>query len=68
MQIGRESSIGIATRYGLNGPGIESQLIPVTERLLGLRIRIPPGAWMFVLYSKEKSQNAGQPRGRNKFG
>ena len=28
--VGRYSSVGTATRYGLNGPGIES--IPVVER------------------------------------
>jgi hypothetical protein len=30
----------------------------MADRLLGLRIRIPPGAWMFVLcvlYSKDKN-------------
>ena len=26
--VGRESSVGIATRYGLDGPGIESQWGP----------------------------------------
>jgi hypothetical protein len=26
LRIGRDSSVGIATRYGLNGPGIESRL------------------------------------------
>ena len=41
-----------------------------TDRLLGLRVRIPPGAWMFVLcvVSKDKRQNAGQSRQRNKYG
>jgi hypothetical protein len=27
---------------------IKYLLIPVADRLLGLRVRIPPGAWMFV--------------------
>ena len=64
----RNSSVGIATGYGLDGPGIESQWPSclrrgsAADRLLGLRVRIPPGAWMFVLcvlYSKDKrhSQN-----------
>ena len=26
--VGRNSSVGIATRYGLDGPGIESRLRP----------------------------------------
>ena len=30
--VGRDGSVGIATRYWLNGPGIESQPIPVAER------------------------------------
>ena len=33
----------------------------MAARLLGLRVRIPPGTWMFVLcvsYSKEKRQEA----------
>ena len=53
--VGRDSSVGIATRCGLDGLGIES-LWPsdlrqgsAVNRLLGLRVRIPPGAWMFVL-------------------
>jgi hypothetical protein len=36
---------------------------PAADRLLGLRVRIPPGAWMFVLcllYSKDKRQKPGQ--------
>ena len=76
----RDISVGLATCYELDGPGIESQVIPVAERsngknthtagrlvaagslsvfilrrgsaadrLLGLRFRIPPGAWIFVL-------------------
>ena len=41
------------------------------DRLLGLRVRIPPGAWMFVLcvlYTKDRRQNAGQSGQRNKYG
>ena len=57
-QSGRDSSVGITTRYRLDGPGIGSLSIPVARclerrsvgaRLLGLRVRIPPGAWMLVL-------------------
>ena len=29
-------------------------------RMLGLRTRIPPGPWMFVLYSKDERQKPGQ--------
>ena len=61
LAVGRHSIVGVATRYGLDGPGIESQPIPVAElskaricgrSLAGLRVRIPPGAWMFVLCYK----------------
>ena len=31
-RVARDSSVGIATRYGLNGPGIESLPIPVAVR------------------------------------
>ena len=40
----------------------------VAARLLGLRVRIPPAAWMFVLcvfYGKDKRQNPGQSGQRN---
>ena len=54
---GWDSSVGIATSYELDGPGIERQFQwPsgqrrgfAADRLMGLRVRIPPGAWMFVL-------------------
>jgi hypothetical protein len=40
VKVGRDSSVGIATRYGMDGPGIESRL--------GARFSIPvqagPGA------------------------
>jgi hypothetical protein len=54
----RDNSVGIATRCGLLGPGIEScrsqwprglRCRSAAARLLRLRVRIPPGAWMFVL-------------------
>jgi hypothetical protein len=32
----------------------------VAASLLGLRVRIPPGAWMFVLYGKYKKAKPGQ--------
>jgi hypothetical protein len=40
----------------------------VVARLLGLRVRIPPGAWMlvFCVASKDKKQNAGQSTQTNK--
>ena len=53
--VGRDSSVGRTTRYELDGPGIESQWLSglrprsAAARLLRLRVRIPPGAWMFVL-------------------
>ena len=56
--MGRDSAVGIVTGYMLEGPGIEFLPIPVAERskarvcgrsLLGLRVRILSGAWMFVL-------------------
>jgi hypothetical protein len=56
--VGRDSVVGIATRYGLDGPGIESLADPSgrglrlgssAARLLKSWVRIPPGAWMFVL-------------------
>jgi hypothetical protein len=40
------------------------------DRLLGLRVRIPPGAWMFVLcvlYSKRRKAKPGQSGQRNKY-
>ena len=65
---GRGSSVGIATRYGLDGPGIGRSQWPsgprrgsAADRLLGLRIWIPPGAWMFVLcvlYSQDKESKS----------
>jgi hypothetical protein len=50
-----DSSVGIATRYGPSGLKRGS----AAERLLGWRVRIPPGEWMFVLcmlYNKDKRQ------------
>jgi hypothetical protein len=64
--VGRDSSAGIATRYGLNGPGIESRWPRGLKRrsvaavLLGLRVRIPPWEWVFVLYDMDKRQKSGQ--------
>ena len=68
-----ESSVSIATRYGLEGSEFEplsqwpSGLRRESEAdsLLGLRFRIPPGAWTFVLwvlYSKEQKAKAGTVR------
>ena len=45
--------------YSVWGTGI-AQLVPVADCLLVLSVRIPPGAWMFVLcvlYSKERSHS-----------
>jgi hypothetical protein len=30
--VGQDSSVGIATRYGMGGPGIESRPVPVAVR------------------------------------
>ena len=68
--VGRGSSVGIATRYGLDGQGFEHRSEwpnglsrgSAADRLLGLRVRISSGARMFVLcvVSTDKRQNAGQ--------
>ena len=64
-KVSQDSSVGIATCYRLDGPGVESQWPSglrrgsAADRLLGIRVRIPLGAWMFVLcvlYSKDKRQ------------
>ena len=65
VTVGRDTSVGMATRYGLGGLGIEScrfQWLSGLRRgsaaypLLGLRVRIPPGAWMFVSCVVSKRQ------------
>ena len=56
INVGRDSSVGTATRCGLDGAGIEilSQWTSglrrgsAADRLLGLRVRIRLKAWMFV--------------------
>ena len=72
IKVGWDSSVGITTRYGLDGPGIESRRAQwpsglrrgsAADRLLGLLVRIPSGVWMFVLcvlYSKEQKTRPGQ--------
>ena len=70
------SVVGIAIGYGLDGPGIKSQLPSdqrrksVAARLLGLRVRIPPGAWLFVLcvcvFCKVKDKNANSQKNQDK--
>jgi hypothetical protein len=66
--VGWDSSVGIATCYRLEGPGMEScrfqwlsgvRQVSAADRLLGLRFRIWPRAWMFVLcvVSKGKMQD-----------
>ena len=81
----RGSSVGIATGYGMDVSGTECRYRwprdvrrgLVVSRLLGLRVRIPPRAWMFVLcvlYSKytgtffKQRNKLGQSRRRNKYG
>ena len=50
--MGSYSSVGIVTRYGLHGPGIESESIPAAERskarvcglwLAGIAVSNPAG-------------------------
>ena len=59
---------GIATRYWLDGPGIESLTIPVAERskarvcgrsLAGIAGLNPAWAWMFVFYVVSKCKVQG---------
>jgi hypothetical protein len=63
--VGRDSSVGIQTSNGLDGLVTESRrfqwpsglgLGSAADLLLGFRVRIPPGAWMFVscVVSKDK--------------
>ena len=67
----RDSSVGIVTHYGLDGPGIESvrsqwpsglRRGSTAGRLLELRVRTLPRIWKFVLcvVSKHNRQNAEQ--------
>jgi hypothetical protein len=64
--VGRDSSVGIATRYRLDGPGIEIQWQSSKRRrsavssLLALRVRIPSREWMFVLWAVEKQVTWGR--------
>ena len=64
-------SVGIAPCCKLKGPGIKCRSQwpsglrrgSAADRLLGLRVRIPPRTWMFVLcvlYSKEQKAKPGQ--------
>jgi hypothetical protein len=55
--VGRDSSVGIATGYGLNGPGIESRWerdFPHLSRP-ALRPTQPPVQWVSVLSPGVKS-------------
>ena len=58
FNVGRDSSVGIATRYRLDGRGSNPwrtqrprglRRRAVAGRPLGLRVRIPTRTWMFVL-------------------
>ena len=71
---GRNSSVGIATCYGLGGAGIESQWPSgsrrgfAPDRLLELRVRIPPAHVCVVCCTvKTKMQNAGQSGQRSGY-
>jgi hypothetical protein len=53
LVVGRDSSVGIATRYGLDGPGIESQWgrdFPHPSRP-ALGPTQPPIQWVSALFS-----------------
>ena len=75
--VDRDGSVGKMTRYGLDGPGIESCRPrwprglghrSVAARLLELRVRILPGAWMFVfcvLHSKDEEAKGRTIRTKN---
>jgi hypothetical protein len=67
----RNSSVGIATGYGLGGMWIEScrsqwlsglRRGSAADRLLGLRVRTSPGAWMFVLCVVSKEDKKAKYR------
>jgi hypothetical protein len=58
--LGRDSSVGTATRYGLNGPGIESlpsglRLGSASDRLLGLRFESRRGHGCLCCVSSVKT-------------
>jgi hypothetical protein len=68
LYVGHDNSISIATRYGLDGPGIESLPIPVAERskakfcgrsLAGIVVSNPAGVMdvRVVLYNQNKRQS-----------
>ena len=62
--VGQVGSVGIATRYGLDGPVSRSRWQsglrrgPATARFFRLRVHIPPGTWMFVLFIAQCGQKA----------
>jgi hypothetical protein len=64
-----DDSVCLATRYGLNGPGIGLRRGSASVLLLGLGVRMPPGAWMFVLsiVNEDRRQTAGHSSQRHKF-
>jgi hypothetical protein len=61
VTVGRDSSVGIATRYGLDGPGIESRwgrYFPHPSRpFLGLTQ--PPAQWVPGLFPEGKAAGGG---------
>ena len=58
--MGRDSSVGIATRYGLDGPGIESRwgqdFLPPSRPAVGPTQ--PPVQWVPVLFPGGKAAGA----------
>ena len=58
--VGRDSSVGLATRYGLNGPGIESRYGRDFSHLSrpALRPTHPPIRWVPGLFPGGKAAGA----------
>jgi hypothetical protein len=64
--VGRDSSVGLATRYGLGGPGIESRWgrdFPHPSRL-ALGPTQPPIQWIPRLFPRDKADGAWRRRKR----
>ena len=60
VNVGRDSSVGIATRYGLDGPGIESRWgrdFPYPSRP-ALGPTQPPVQWVLSLFPGGKAAGA----------
>jgi hypothetical protein len=60
MYVGRDSSVGIATRYGLDGPGIKSLWRRYFQHLSrpALGPTQPPVQWVPGLFAGDKAARA----------